>query len=117
METTKQVAGEILRQYGGNRFALITGAKNFMSGRDQTGENKDLDYLMFRVPAAGGYKWIVKTYYDAGFDLYNVRYYKVKSLTMGNLKAKKSVDGVDFEQMVDIFEQVTGIYATLAPRK
>ena len=96
--TTKQVAGEILKQYGGNRFAMITGANNFMSGRDQTGDNKDMDYLMFRVPSAGGYKWIVKTYYDVGLDLYNVRYYRVKSLTMRSLKAKESVDGVDFSR-------------------
>ena len=95
------VANEIYRQLGGNRFRVMTGAKNMVShefalsmkiGRNKTNAN-------FMVVELNGN------------DLYNVTFAKLTK--MGEMKSVKEYDNVYNDMLVSIFESHTGMYTTL----
>ena len=95
------VANEIYRQLGGNRFRVMTGAKNMVShefalsmkiGRNKTNAN-------FMVVELNGN------------DLYNVTFAKLTK--MGEMKSVKTYDNVYNDMLVSIFESHTGMYTTL----
>ena len=95
------VANEIYRQLGGNRFRVMTGAKNMVShefalsmkiGRNTTNAN-------FMVVELNGN------------DLYNVTFAKLTK--MGEMKSVKEYDNVYNDMLVSIFESHTGMYTTL----
>ena len=95
------VANTIYRQLGGNRFRVMTGAKNMVShefalsmkiGRNNTNAN-------FMVVELNGN------------DLYNVTFAKLTK--MGEMKSVKTYDNVYNDMLVSIFESHTGMYTTL----
>ena len=95
------VANEIYRQLGGNRFRVMTGAKNMVShefalsmkiGRNKTNAN-------FMVVELNGN------------DLYNVTFAKLTK--MGEMKSVKEYENVYNDMLVSIFESHTGMYTTL----
>ena len=95
------IANEIYRQLGGNRFRVMTGAKNMVShefalsmkiGRNKTNAN-------FMVVELNGN------------DLYNVTFAKLTK--MGEMKSVKTYDNVYNDMLVSIFESHTGMYTTL----
>ena len=96
-----EVANTIYRQLGGNRFRIMTGAKNMVShefalsmkiGRNKTNAN-------FMVVELNGN------------DLYNVTFAKLTK--MGEMKSVKTYDNVYNDMLVSIFESHTGMYTTL----
>ena len=96
-----EVANTIYRQLGGNRFRVMTGAKNMVShefalsmkiGRNKTNAN-------FMVVELNGN------------DLYNVTFAKLTK--MGEMKSVKTYDNVYNDMLVSIFESHTGMYTTL----
>ena len=90
------VAEEILRQFGGNRFIAMTGAKNFLGG----------DFsLSFHLP---GRKAVRVELTDR--DLYDVTFYK---LAKADAKVEKEVEGVYAEDLRRIFEDHTGLRTSL----
>ena len=95
------VANTIYRQLGGNRFRVMTGAKNMVShefalsmkiGRNKTNAN-------FMVVELNG------------LDLYDVTFAKLTK--MGEMKSVKTYDNIYNDMLVSIFESHTGMYTTL----
>ena len=95
------IAHTIYRQLGGNRFRVLTGAKNMVShefalsmkiGRNKTNAN-------FMVVELNG------------LDLYDVTFAKLTK--MGEMKSVKTYDNVYNDMLVSIFESHTGMYTTL----
>lgn len=82
-----QVAQTILQQLGGNRFAVMTGAKNFLG---------DESSLSFRLPsnfAKGGINAVkVKL---TGLDLYDVSYLKVRGTSVATVAESSNLYAED----------------------
>ena len=96
-----EVSNTIYRQLGGNKFRVMTGAKNMVShefalsmkiGRNKTNAN-------FMVVELNGN------------DLYNVTFAKLTK--MGEMKSVKEYENVYNDMLVSIFESHTGMYTTL----
>ena len=98
------IARTILEQIGGKRFAVMTGSRDFVDmgnglrmslARNKTSANR-LDII-----------------YDAGIDLYNMRFYR-KSFSKKTFESKtKDVEvheGIFFDMLEEVFMQVTGLY-------
>ena len=97
----KRQAGEMLKQLGGNRFIMMTGAKNFGVGPKGAGfkigrNAKNVNYV--RIDLDKG-----KDLYDMYFNFVSVRGVKLKS------KAK----GVYADQLQKMFTKHTGMYTSL----
>ena len=95
------IANEIYRTLGGNRFRVMTGAKNLTShefalsmkiGRNKTNAN----FMIVELN---------------GNDLYNVTFAKLTK--MGEMKSVKEYENVYNDMLVSIFESHTGMYTTL----
>ena len=95
------VANEIYRQLGGNKFAVMTGAKNFIdleNGiRMKIGRNKT------------NHNWMEVTLNS--LDLYDVAFAKITKL--GERKSLKEYKNVYNDSLVELFERHTGMYTKL----
>jgi len=95
------VANEIYRQLGGNRFRVMVGAKNMVSTengiRMRIGRNKTNANFMEIV--------LNKS------DLYDITFAKVTK--MGEMKSMKGYDNVYNDMLVSLFESHTGMYTSL----
>tara|TARA_B100000029_G_scaffold475010_1_gene517934 strand:- start:13 stop:309 length:297 start_codon:yes stop_codon:yes gene_type:complete len=95
------VANEIYRQLGGNKFAVMTGAKNFIdleNGiRMKIGRNKT------------NHNWMEITLNS--LDLYDVAFAKLTKL--GERKSLKEYKNVYNDSLVELFERHTGMYTKL----
>jgi len=98
-----QIAVTILRQIGGKRFVAMTGSHDFINlgnglrmslSRNKTSANR------------------LEIIYDAGADLYNVRFYRQSFSQTFEVKIKdiKTYAGVYCDMLEDIFSDVTGMY-------
>lgn len=94
------VANTILDQLGGNKFAFMTGAKNF------TTDGKALAFQIMRN-ASGGNR--VKITLNEN-DLYDVEFGSIRKF---EYKVKKSFTDIYSEDLVRIFEQTTKLYTTI----
>jgi hypothetical protein len=110
-EFTRQNAEIIKQQLGGSRFALMTGAKDFMF--DSKGS-----YLSFKIGsgAKGGINYVKVIYNKRGDD------YTMEFCTFRGLKVtvKHRVEGVYGDQLREIFTKYTGFYwdlGTLGTRR
>jgi hypothetical protein len=97
-----QVAKTILNQLGGNKFAFMTGARNFIGSSDG---------LSFTLPGGGGFtkdsiNKVKITLTPA--DMYKMDFYRVRK---AEAKLIKSCDEVYCDQLVEVFEEVTGLVA------
>lgn len=93
-----QVAQTILQQLGGNRFAVMTGAKNFLG---------DESSLSFRLPsyfARGGINAVKVTLND--LDLYDVKLMKVRGTSVATVAESANLYA---EDMVRYFSEKTGL--------
>ena len=98
------IAKTILQQIGGKRFTDMTGSRDFIDmgnglrmslARNKTSANR-LDII-----------------YDAGADLYNMRFYsKTFSKKTFECRTKDIAvhEGVYFDMLEEIFTMVTGLY-------
>ena len=93
-----QVAQIIFQQLGGNRFAAMTGAKNFVGGEN---------FIQFKVRGAKGVN-SVKVTLNAK-DLYNVLFMKVTNYGL-DVKYLSKFEDIDCEQLAPLFEKQTGLY-------
>jgi hypothetical protein len=96
------VAQTILSQLGGNKFSVMTGAKNFVS---------DGPALQFKLPTNFAAKKInfVRITLDPS-DTYTMKFFNFRGL---NLKEVESVSGVYNDQLKSIFTGVTGLDCSL----
>ena len=97
----KRQAGETLKQLGGNKFIMMTGAKNFAVGPKGMGfkigrNSKGVNYIRIDL--------------DRGRDLYNMEFIQMRG---GNLKIKSKVKGVYNDQLQKMFTKHTGMYTSL----
>ena len=86
------IAKTILQQIGGRRFVAMTGSKDFID----MGNGLRLDII-----------------YDAGLDLYNMRFYR-KTFSKKTFECKtKNIathEGVYCDMLEEMFTMVTGLY-------
>jgi hypothetical protein len=93
-----RVAEEIFRQLGGKRFALMTGARKFVAGKDG---------LVFRLPnrfARGGINLVSIRLMPS--DLYRVDFMRVRG---GKVESVAVVNDVYADTLLEIFRAHTGL--------
>ena len=98
------IAQTILQQIGGRRFTAMTGSRDFIDmgnglrmslARNKTSANR-LDII-----------------YDAGADLYNMRFYRrtfSKKTFESRTKDIAIHEGIYFDMLEEMFTMVSGIY-------
>ena len=99
-EEQKEIAATILQQLGGNKFLVMTGAKDlaFFDGG-----------LQFKIGRNGSKANIVSIELTPA-DLYKVTFFQFRKM---ELKELKVVDGVFFDMLQEIFTDYTGLYTSL----
>ena len=95
------VAREILNQLGGNKFRVMTGAKNLM------GFENGLVMKIGRNSSNSNYLKITLN----SMDLYDMEFAKVSR--MGEKKSVREYNNVYNDSMVEVFEKHTGMYTKL----
>ena len=95
----KNQAGEMLKQLGGRKFIMMTGAKNFAVGPKgasfKIGRNsKNVNYVRI----------------DLKNDLYDMEFIQMRA---GKLKVKSKEKGVYADQLQKMFTKNTGMYTSL----
>ena len=96
-----KVAKTILEQLGGNKFRVMTGAKNLLNTGDglamKIGRNSsNSNYLKITLNS---------------MDLYDMKFAKLTR--MGELKSVKEYDNVYNDMLTDVFTKHTGMYTSL----
>lgn len=94
------VANEILRQLGGNRFKAMTGANLFVGGGN---------YLTFKLPRSKDNANRVRITLTSD-DLYTIETYRVHGLS---LTPKSVREFVYADQLQEVFTAITGLYTSL----
>ncbi len=102
------IAKTILQQIGGRRFTAMTGSRDFIDmgnglrmslTRNKTSANR-LDII-----------------YDAGADLYNMRFYR-RTFSKKTFECKEKDiavhEGIYFDMLEEMFTMVTGLYTLLS---
>ena len=102
MTIGKQIAKEILSQLGGNKFIVMTGAKQM--------SHDDKGTLCFKIGRNKTQVNHVKVEYDNGLDLYNMTF---SYMAKGNFFTKKKYEGVMCDQLKELFTEYTGLYTSL----
>ena len=95
------VAKTILEQLGGNKFRMMTGAKNFM------GFENGLVMKIGRNSSNSNYLKITLN----SMDTYDMEFAKVTR--MGEKKSVTEYNNVYNDSMVEVFEKHTGMYTKL----
>ena len=99
----KAIADEILRQLGGGRFAVMTGAKHFSFG---------LRSLHFRI--GRNHRAINRVIIELNHnDYYNMMFFRLRGTDM---KLVETVEDVSCDDLKDVFTSVTGLYTSLGRR-
>jgi len=96
------IAQTILEQLGGNRFAVMTGAKNFGASADA---------LSFALPAnfaKNGINRVRVTLTPA--DVYTVEFFKVRGTSIKHLGTH---EGIYADMLRDLFTRETGLDVSL----
>lgn len=97
------VAQTIYDQLGGNRFRMLTGSHSFVGGKD---------FLQMKLRRNATRANTLKITLNA-MDTYDVVF-----ATAGKRgwKVVKEINGAYCDQLMDIFEETTGLYVTFAAR-
>lgn len=106
----------IARQLGGvGRLRMFLGSKRIYSANE--GKTLLFDYKP-QYPSKQGN--ICEITYNRGTDLYDIAFMQIVK-TRGLPGFKKTVikafEGIYADQLMDLFERVTGLYLTLKPRR
>jgi len=102
-EHNEQIANTIYQQIGGDKFMYITGSKHPVI------IEKGLRISLCKNGTSANRLDIIL---NEGADLYDMKFYKLsvrKSDSHINTKVIASHKGVFFDQLTDIFQQVTGL--------
>lgn len=93
-------AQTILNQLGGNKFVMMTGAKNLAG---------DANSLMFSI-GRGAKNNANKVRISLINDLYAVEFFNIRGV---NCKELGKVDGVYADKLAAVFTSATGMYTSL----
>lgn len=96
-----EIAKTILDQMGGNRFAVMTGSKQFVALQN------GLKMKLTRNKANAQYLTITLN----AMDTYDMQFFSIDKNF--NIKIKQNVEGIYNDQLQRIFTQVTGLYTRL----
>jgi hypothetical protein len=96
-----QTAQTIMNQLGGNKFIAMTGSKNFFAIEN------GLQMNLSKNKVSAQYLKIELT----STDFYKMTFYSFRGAEM---KIKNKVEGVYFDQLQDIFTNVTGHYTSIS---
>ena len=99
-EQRKEIATTILNQLGGNKFIVMTGAKNIAFGNGE---------VTFKIGRNSGKCNHVRITLKSD-DTYKMEFINVRKMEW---KTVKEFDGVYCDQLVEIFESHTGMYTKL----
>ena len=99
-EESKEIAGTILQQLGGNRFIAMTGANSFYA------DNGTMGFKLPKTKPGTGIKY-VKIKLDLGKDLYDLSFHKNNGDTI------ETIPGLFFDQLIPQFEEKTGLATSL----
>lgn len=104
----------IARQLGGvGVLRMFLGSKRIYSAND--GKTLLFDYKP-QYPSKQGN--VCEITYNRGADLYHVKFMHMGTARSGFKKTViKEFDGIYADQLMDLFEGVTGLYLTLKPRR
>lgn len=97
-KTNMEIATTILQQLGGNRFIMMTGAKNFGIMSKERG-------IAFTIPRHNGIRG-VRVYLNS-LDTYDMHFLNNK------FEVSKEVNGVYNDQLQEVFTRETGLYTHL----
>ena len=97
---SNDVAKEIIRQLGGNRFQSMTGAKKFI---------KDGKALFFKIGRNSKKINGIRIYYNSS-DLYDIEFLRVSK---NGIKVAKKLKNIYADQLQEIFTRYTGMYTAL----
>lgn len=95
-----EIAQEILRQLGGQRFIVMTGSKQFLALKN------GLSMKLTRNQSGANYLRITLT----PMDTYKMEFLSLRGQSM---KAKAEFEDIYCDQLQDIFTQTTGLYTSL----
>lgn len=99
--TDLTVATTILEQLGGNKFVVMTGAKNLGGG---------MDYLSFGLPKNPKKVSHVIVKYNAGSDTYSMKFMNIRGVKVKDLAVHENVY---CDMLQELFTQETGLYTKL----
>ena len=103
MSTDKiEIANTIIKQLGGQRFKVMTGAKDFT-----TLSNVDGVGFKIRAKANKSINYVKVSLVD---DLYNMEFGRIRKL---EYKIVDHIEGVYNDQLQEVFTQYTGLYTHL----
>lgn len=110
-----QVANEILRQMGGNKFIAMTGSKNFIASENTlsmhlTHNKARAKYLKITLEANDTYTMVFSTMkkeFDPAFKAAGINFKTDVHVIL------KTIENVYFDQLQPIFTSVTGLYTSL----
>lgn len=94
------IANTIVKQLGGNRFAMMTGAKDFLALSDG---------VVFKVGRNSGKCNYVRIKLNS-MDLYDVEYIRMRN---GEEKILKKENDLYNDMIVRSFEEFTGMYTKI----
>jgi len=100
-EDRMRVAKTILEQLGGNKFRMMTGAKNL------AGDENSLSMRIGRNKTSSNYLKITLNM----MDLYDVRFSRVSP--KGGERSVTEYNDVFCDSLVEVFEKHTGMYTKL----
>lgn len=100
---SNEVAKTILSQLGGNKFIVMTGAKNFGAGENS------LSMKIPRTKGKAGSVTHVKITLNS-LDLYDVEYIRIHGMKMTTVYED---EGIYVDMLKESFETYTGLYTSL----
>lgn len=100
--TDKTVAAEIMRQLGGVRFILMTGARHFVAGDDYS--------LSFQIPRSKGIQAV--TIKLNGGDTYDIEFCKLSKKEPYRIVIATAND-IYFDELQKVFTHHTGLATSL----
>jgi len=103
--TDMTVANTILDQLGGKQFLVVTGSNGMVGGKNS---------LTMFVPGTKHRGKVKVTVELTPLDLYTVTVGRIKGFEWEEIEKR---DMVYCDMLMDTFEELTGVYCTLYPRK
>lgn len=110
----KSVPEIILDQLGGNHFLVMTGCHHLLGDKNSLQMKiprnaSRANYLKITLDPDDTYRMEFRRYRDECFSIRNGKCYQTKAIN----ENVKTYDGVYFDQLQDLFTQVTGMYTSL----
>jgi hypothetical protein len=96
-----QVGKTILKQLGGNKFVVMTGAKNITA---------DKNYLVFKIGRNASKATHVKIMLDLALDTYDIEFIQCRGTA---IKSLRTLHGVHAEDLRTAFTLYTGLETSL----